>query len=204
MIQSRRLYGILGLVAALTVAGIASPPVRKAAGNVMQVFVTNTTSNPVPTTVQGVAHVVGTVALSNDANNPLPVHEVSASVRTPVQFTNGLSFANSQDEAVSPDLYTVPAGKRLVVQSIIVSSFQVPTGQKIVEMALSQKFDDKFPVTLAYTGTDDGGYEHYVGNFSGTLYISAGKILRMYAQRSSTAGVCAASMTVAGYLEDAS
>ena len=113
-------------------------------GPTKPVEIVNTASNPVPTLAQGVTQVAGsvsvantpgvnvlntpdvnvtnaltldpasTVQISNPPGNPVPVSVQGQPVRRYVQATGSLPENNAGNSTVV--LYTVPAGKRLVIE----------------------------------------------------------------------------------------
>jgi len=78
--------------------------VATAAKEIQDVFVTNTSANPVPTTAQGTTNVAGTVQVADN--------------RQPFETRVNLSA----DNGVFTDInsFTVPSGKRLVVEFVSV------------------------------------------------------------------------------------
>ena len=113
-------------------------------GPTKPVEIVNTASNPVPTLAQGVTQVAGsvsvantpgvnvlntpnvnvanaltldpasTVQIANEASDPVPVTVQNQPARQPVQATGSLPEADAADNPIV--LYTVPAGKRLVIE----------------------------------------------------------------------------------------
>jgi hypothetical protein len=198
----RYAYAIGALAAVGTAASLIHPWSKvQAAPGAAPVFVTNTTADPVPTIAQGTTIVAGTVALSNAV---VPVRDVDVASRTPVSLSGSVTFDSNQVENVGGIFYTVPTGKRLVVQSLIATSFQLPAGQRMADMSLAPLNENAHALPLTYNGADSDSYEHYVGAFAGTMYLKAGMRLRLYAQRNMTGGQCAASILLEGYLENAS
>ena len=96
-----------------------------------KVFVTNTTSEPVPTVAQGTTKVAGTILVGNTAAAPALVRDVNASSAThlgrkasEMVSLNGL-FNNSGEIfflRTLPDgtssTFTIPAGKVLIITDV--------------------------------------------------------------------------------------
>src|SRR6476659_2671766 len=128
MAFSRHLYAILGLAAVLTAVSFGTGATKKVASP-LQTVVTNTTANPVPVRSQGIT----------------AVQEVAPAARTYV--------SERVDAAIEPDdfqgqatVYTVPAGKRLVVQQIF---GQAVMGQ---DERITFAVFGRYPVTFIPTG----------------------------------------------------
>jgi hypothetical protein len=200
----RHVYAVIFLGAVLAALSVANSPLRKAAPPTTPVIVTNTSSNPVPTTTVGTASVSGSVGITNPASSPVPVQDVEVAARIPLKLSGSVFLNVGEFEDAGSNFYTVPAGKRLVIESMFAASFQVPTGQRLVQVALGQLSDNSYSIPVQYQGTDDTGYEHFYGTFTGKLFFNAGAQLRVIATRSSSAGEASANVQVIGYLENAS
>ena len=194
----RHIYAIAGILVVLTAASIGSTHAKSAASSALQVVVTNPSTNPVPVVTRG------PVSLANDQNNPLPVRDVDAISRTPVRFAAGVGWADGTTSAVGNDSYTVPSGKTLVVQSIIADSYRFPGGEILCEMGLAEKFGIDFSIPVQDQGKDADGFEHFTGNFIGTLYFPSGTILAAYGTRNDGTNEAGANIIVTGYLVNAS
>jgi len=96
-----------------------------------KVFVTNTTSEPVPTVAQGTTKVAGTILVGNTAAAPALVRDVNASSAThlgrkasEMVSLNGLFNANGEIFFLRtlPDgtssTFTIPAGKVLIITDV--------------------------------------------------------------------------------------
>jgi hypothetical protein len=88
----------------LTVPLQAAPPDR-------EVKVINTPAEAVPVAVEGTP----SVTVGNTLSQPVPTLSADAAARQPVQRTGLLIFA-AGDQIEEQTLYTVPAGKRLVIE----------------------------------------------------------------------------------------
>ena len=103
-----------------------------------KVIVTNSTSEPVPTVVQGTTKVAGTVLIGNTAAGPVLVRDVNASSlthlgRKPSEMVSLSGLFNTSGEIfflrTLPDgnatSFTIPAGKVLVITDV---NWQVTAG----------------------------------------------------------------------------
>ena len=145
------------------VSAAPTPPVTP-------VLVTNTTGQPVPTVAQGTTEVSGSVgisgtptvnlasgsqvAITNTLTSPVLTRDVDGPATEPFnyfgnmgQFSSGYAFAN----AGAPAAFTVPSGKRLVIE--FVSAFaQIPGGQKIVFGRIDTTGQSIY-LTMTHTGS---------------------------------------------------
>ena len=216
----RHLYAIAAILAVLTAASIGTTHAKRiAANNPLQVFVTNSTTSAVPVAPQGTTTVSGTVNLangaavaisneptvnlSNDANNPVPVRDVDVASRTPITLHNAITMDDGTPNAAGDDMYVVPAGKRLVVQNVFVSTFEFPVGEQLTQAGILQEGGLTFSIPTQDQGEDTENNEHVNGYFTGAIYFSAGAVLTDYASRSSKTGSADIGVMISGYLENA-
>jgi hypothetical protein len=106
--MKKALFPAIVLVLASVALGatVFREQVARAAPGIQDVFVTNSTREPVPVHKQGTADV-------NVTNAPLAVHE---SGEQPVQ--QGLEWAFSGGACIAEDTYTVPEGKYLRIEHV--------------------------------------------------------------------------------------
>lgn len=150
MIKSSHIYAIAALAAVLTAASFGSGTVRAAAAAV-QTVITNTSSNPVPVVAQGTTLV----------------QDASALGRTPVSQI-GDAFIPTDDFRASDLIYTVPAGKRLVVQQLF--------GQAVIgkDETVTMAKIGGYPVTFTPAG-------------NGVMYQGLAKLEKSFASMSTQA-----------------
>jgi hypothetical protein len=133
MLNSLRNRLILGTVAAAFAASILVPAAAGPVAAGPEVVVVNTTSQPVPVAVQGTAAVTGsvsilgtptvavgnvpTVVVGNSVSQPLPMRDVDLDVRRAIQIEGEVELA-ANDQIASAPIYSVPAGKRLVIEFV--------------------------------------------------------------------------------------
>jgi hypothetical protein len=103
----------VGFAMLVTIIFLATGWGSAVAAQISSVFVTNDTSHPVPVAQQGTANV-------NVTNSTVPVHEQgTAPIRAAnEEVTVQKEFDESQANFCAGEVYTVPAGKRLVVEYI--------------------------------------------------------------------------------------
>jgi hypothetical protein len=189
------------------------------------VVVKNT--DPVPTAAVGTTLVAGTVAVEGtpsvnvvalpevtlapgstvriDASSPLSLN-VNETARQAVMFYDEIVLAAGSFGAYSPDAFTVPPGKRLVIENIAGYAF-LQAGQNAI-------------VTV-HTFTSNGGFFHalplvHAGNFSALFSrpeaFTVNQSLRLFSdptapvglsfQRSETTGTALLQVSFTGYLVD--
>lgn len=148
--QAAKRYLLIALTftVALTTLAVLSPRAARAANNLVQmVLVTNTSSNPVPTTAVGTTNVAGSVGISgtpnmsvvntptvNIASMPAVTGTVSLSgtgtvqdadqpARQPFQATVTVNLNNFTYTSVP-----IPAGKRLVIEYVALAGASASSG----------------------------------------------------------------------------
>jgi len=117
----------------------ADPPSSHSGPNVT---VTNTSSNPVPVTLQGTGSISGNVAITNSPNvavvnpttSPVPTQDIDNPDRQPFQALLSVDFVDGAFRADSSPV-AIPAGQRLVLDQAS-SLGQLPVGQKLVLVLL--------------------------------------------------------------------
>jgi hypothetical protein len=99
----------VGFAMLVTIILLATGWGSAVAAQISNVFVTNDTSHPVPVAQQGTANV-------NVTNSAVPVHEQGTA--TVQQAGTPVHFELRERQTFGTNTYTVPAGKRLVIQYI--------------------------------------------------------------------------------------
>jgi len=204
---SRHFYAITGIIVILSALSLGAGGKRAATrSQPMQVNVVNSTTSPVntkaigTTAVSGTVGVSGTVAVSGSVNvgntQPIAVKN-DDSDREPVNVS-ALMSQGSGTAGSNQVVYTVPAGKMLVLQA---ESFQgqVQAGQQISIGRL-----DLNPFGLVALNYDEkgsiGSSEWFGGVSSATYYLSAGTIVSLAVSRSASDGNAEYRISLSGYL----
>src|SRR4051794_12365863 len=102
--------GAIAAISATVVALVLSFPLRAAPPD-REVKVINTPAEAVPVAVQGAP----SVTVQNAPANPVPTRSQDKPALQPVQHTGLVIFA-AGEQIKDQTLYTVPAGKRLVIE----------------------------------------------------------------------------------------
>lgn len=152
----------------------------------VNVNVTNPISDPVPVTIQG--HV--TTHNGDTAVQPYDQFDNT-------QIDNGLSG--------STIAFNVPAGKRLVIESVTVYA-ALPSGENIWQVGMSTTNNNQsISHTIAVTpqGQDDNGLVRFSGTFALRSFSDAGPTsVTFIFSRNSTTGLGFAGASLSGYLLD--
>lgn len=195
----------------------SEPPLPELADKATDpVFVVNTTAAPVPTQAVGATTVEGTVMVGNQSlnvngavaltNPELMVRQVST--QEPWQHTGGFSIASDSTTA-DVTFYTVPTGKRLVVEyadgtlSMVAGGTQ-GLGLQVVEGDADTRFI--LPLDHGTLGDDllrDHAQSEYRGAQMMRLYAGPGATIIVHASRNNPVGTASGRLTLAGYLVDA-
>ena len=223
---SRHLYAIGGIMAILTAgsygtARLKTAPYAPAASNV---FVTNTTANPVPTAAQGTTQVAGNVGLvagtkvgvngtvllnpesqvqvNNSAAGPLMVRD--ATPRTPLTIHKGANIPDGETSTGTQLIYQVPQDKMLVIQQIFGTETN-PAGEHVImsDIDTDNGSNDPhfFPVQFVNEGTNY--YERGNAMAQTTIYVEPGSVLNIFALRNGSTGTTMVTIGFSGYLVDA-
>jgi hypothetical protein len=216
---SRHMYAIAGFVLLLTAASLAtSRGHAAAAAGTAPVTVMNTAVNPVPITGSVTASVSGTIAAtqSGDWNvgqsgtwnvgvpdpvtvqtgtTPLAVTDSSTTSRTPTEIDLSAGFSNGDSMASPLATYTVPSGKRLVLE--YVSAFSgIQPGQHLLECDLNNLLFIPF-----IDGGSDSATEYFSFSQTVKFAFNAGTVISIDATRSGTSNGGLVQVHGFGYLE---
>jgi hypothetical protein len=199
----RKPIGWAGAAAVLLVLTVAISPVRQAVAsagsNISSVFVTNDAAHAVPVAPQGTVNIAGSVGVTNTSTNPVAVTDVN-DAQQPVILQGSINFSVGASE--SDDLvYTVPAGKRFVLETISMSA-SLPTGENIGadvdgELGLAN------PVHWQIIPTNEGvfsGDNIFAAFQQGRIYFEPGEQIYTEVGRSATTGAGGGSISISGYL----
>lgn len=185
------------IVCAATLGGFCL--IQQSPAATPKVVVKNGTSNPVPVTVQDTVPV--------DVQNPVNTSATAADnpAFQPYEQGNSITIAsNSNGGNVDFD---VPAGKRLVIESVTVISF-FPIGQHLVEASFRTTLGSVllFHTLVVHPQPDDAVLNNAVSSASQLTrgYSDAGTgSVRVFIRRDSASGSGAsANVSVTGYLVD--
>ena len=169
------------------------------------VEVVNGPTNPVPVIQLGTPTVNlsssnNNVVVVNPTNKPVLVRQVDSGALQPVSTSGGFLIL-SGDTSGSQLLYTVPSGKRLVIEYFSFD-IDVPPGETITRTMLRP--DPGFDNLIAIP--------HFTGNGSAGAIWQSSQLVKYYAEagqqifalvfRDSTVGVANGRATMAGYLVD--
>jgi hypothetical protein len=147
---------------------------------------------------QALAQNVASVLVANTAANPVPVRDVDNG-RQPVILSGSFSMVPGQDFG-SRVLLTVPAGKRLVVETVSVS-LNIPQGQFLHHLTLTGNHH-AFELTPTRLGTD-AAQDWYSGTFAFRAYVDPGAEVVVFGARNLNAtGFTHISAVVSGYYID--
>jgi len=194
---SRHLYAIcgLGLILTAVTLGSSKAAMRSSTQNVL------VTNSSVPVTLSNTA----SVQVSNKvADGPLLVRDVDVYARTPVEgFQQSTMQENTDFDSVT--LYTVPVGKRLVVQHLSLGA-ESPSGQQFyAAFAESLDVNDVSEMRCFFKidtqGASGFGTTFFQGTVEAPIYVNAGHRLKVSAIRNASTGSAIFTASFAGYLE---
>lgn len=140
------------------------------------------------------------VVIANSPAKPVPVLEQGA--RTAFAFFKNDSFGSPEDSHVIS--FTVPAGKRLVIQSVAVNGALAP-GVKLVGTAVQAHVNgqlEDYIMAPTFTGTTTGGRDFYIASQPATIYADGGTEVDVFATRDTMTGSGIMNASVQGYLID--
>jgi hypothetical protein len=180
---------------------------RVVADAVKDVIVANTVANPVPTTIQGTLPAIsGNVAVTNTPTvnvGSIPTFVVQSRdepARQPFQH-----FGTFQIEAPAfggNDSFTVPAGKRLVIEYVSFRSNILTGGNQIVSFSIQNQGGGSIggfgyvPETTIESAVNTTGF---IAHEQVRLYCDPGTNVNVSAIRNSTVGSDTASYTLTGF-----
>lgn len=193
----------VSLAAGASVAVSAQPPVSF--DGPQPVEVTNMPS----VTIEGFASVRGAVAITNEGDSPVPVHVVnSGSAATPTPWADHRVIVIDQNghfASAALAIYTVPAGKRLVIEYIdaFMRNFNNGNGHgtrirvNVDGPGPDEVYNVPFNVSQALTNFQHEAFAQVV-----KWYAEAGDTISLTAVRDVAQGITDAEITLSGYLID--
>jgi hypothetical protein len=132
-----------------------------------------------------------------------PIHDVDNAARQAVQFSAGVEFTDGFRDSGTTFNFTVPAGKRLVIETISARIF-VPAGQQVVAQISTELNNSSAFVFLPFNFkfTEDLFPEDdYIATIPVRIYSDPGTRPSVLVRRNSTQGESASgSVQCFGYL----
>jgi len=154
-----------------------------------------------------VAHAVATaVQVVNDSAHPVPTIATDNHARTAVSLIAGAALpdgSSSQQGQFSDNNgpYTVPAGNRLVLESVS-GFFELPTGQKPTTFGVFSTLNGaNSSFRLTPTLSSSAGVDLYNFAMPLTIYVDAGTQPSLLCARSSNSGLAVCDALAFGHLE---
>lgn len=197
--RSLSVAGPLGILAVVAIVINMRPAEAQAPGPPDGLAVRIVSPLPVPTT----GSISGTVAVTQSgewnvgiADSPLAVRNIDEPGRAPFQ-----QLIYGAD--ASPVLSKVPAGKRLVIQSVSFEAIAARTVPGYVRLAVFGPASADYSFPLTFVGNRSGVGNFYVSNAQVTVYVDSTNAVQFFSDNGFGAprnlGV-----TVSGYLVDCS
>ena len=146
---------------------------------------------------QALAKDITWVLVTNTAADPVPVRDVDNG-RQPVILDGSFAIDSGQNVG-GRTLLTVPAGKRLVIETVSVS-LNLPQGQFLESLSLTVNHHP-FQLSPAYLGTT-AGHDWYGGTLAFRVYVDSGADVSVGGYRNETTGITVIAPTVSGYYVD--
>jgi hypothetical protein len=146
------------------------------------------------------------VFVTNDAAHPVPVTSADDQGRQAFAFFKNDSFGSPEDShSVS---FTVPTGKRLVIESVSINgAVDTGSGQKVVLTAVQASVNGQFEdyiMAPTFSGTSTSGRDLYTVSQPTTIYADGGTDVRVFATRNTFSGGAIMNASVQGHLIDCS
>ena len=187
------LVGLLVLVVTLVALVPLVSRGQGNSGNHPPPFDVNVVNTPLP--------VTGTVTVGNLGDSPLPVRDVDNPARQPVQARANCSV--TIETGCLPTIYTVPAGKRLVIEYASMDA-NVPAGE-LAQLAIATRtggetVEHAFPLTPPSVAFSAGRAAN-VGQ-QVRLYADPGTSVVVTGSRSGFGSPASFIFTISGHLVD--
>jgi hypothetical protein len=190
--------------AAPSLAQTSDVKVVNPASNPVQTKIVNPASAPVPTKIINTAGAPVQTRIVNGVTTPVPVKVVDDAAREP--FQKSLSFTTSANNTT----YTVPAGKRLVIE-FASAHFRMPVDVKVTNVTLTTQISsssgpvphylvahfqgNRLPPGLGFQTTDE-----YTASQQLRVIAGPGTQVKFGFEFSTFVSQVGASMTISGYL----
>jgi hypothetical protein len=135
----------------------------------------------------------------NDTDQAVPVREVGRETREPFHRQFVLDW--SDGSGFSTGSYSVPSGKRLVVEYASLSAYLPPSGQTMfVRVTTTVGGADAFHTLAVQKREDYGLLKQFEGAHLVRLYADSATTVRVAAGRLPAAEVANCTLTLSGYL----
>jgi hypothetical protein len=175
----------LFIAAAFTVLGITGLFM-----NAREAVAQNPNAGSAPVTIVGPLPVP--VTLTVEGTEPVVVRKIDEPGRIPYQVTV---------RGDGPVLPAVPAGHRLVIETVSMRSFLAGTGLGMMKVTINPG-NTQFTFPMTFAGTEAGAGNLWVGHASATIYVNPGMTVQF--GHEAPFQVPAVQATVSGYLLECS
>lgn len=138
------------------------------------------------------------VTVTNPASDPVQTRATDNPANHAVQFSFGLFMNNGDTNVFSGPVYTVPAGKRLVIQTVSVFRSGANILTQAGQVFITTRFNNAFTL-LAVPDTEPNGM-FPAATLSTVFYADPATPVSISAYRTSGAGQESDNITIAGYL----
>jgi hypothetical protein len=146
---------------------------------------------------------VQSVFVTNDASHPVPMTSADEPGRQAFAFFKSDSWESGEDSHFVS--FTVPAGKRLVIEAVSISGSRDTHGQKMLTAAVQAhvngQFEDYF-MTPTFTGVNTSVRDVYIASRQTTIYADGGTDVKLFGSRYSFSGAGILNVSVQGHLID--
>jgi hypothetical protein len=195
-----------GISGTVTVDNTPTNPVPVQQQGTATVSVGNAANNPVPVQQQGTATVsvsntslpvTGTVKIDPTANTVQTSAADNPAFR-PVELSGGFAF-DAGNLAGNSQVFTVPAGNELVIQSVTFFGF-LPTGEHIPGVSVETNSNANYFPSLSDVPAPGGSSDAVIGGGQTTIYVNPGDVVVVSATRDSSTGAGNIEVGINGYL----
>lgn len=142
------------------------------------------------------------VMVANTEAEPIPARDVDGAARQPFQRFLVEQINDGEFNAADRVAFTVPAGKRLVIEHVSLLCV-APTGQKLrVRIDATAGGSAFHQLPLANEGSFQGGKDDHKASQQTRIYADGGTEVYFRVARNSASGVAGVNASVSGYLVD--
>jgi len=182
-----------------TVAVNSLPAVQLAGGTSVGITGTPTVSLSAGTSVTATLPAGSNVSVNNDPAHPVPVKDASSSTRIPITVTTNFNIGDSFN-SIGHEMYSVPAGKRLVILTIF-GQASMPSGQTMISAEIGSiplhLSDPRGPSTDLIAVFKQDAVTQVTETFNAFDFVGGG------VERNATSDLANCTLGFTGYLEDA-
>ncbi len=141
------------------------------------------------------------VLVVNETDQAVPVRDVGREMREPFHHQFSLDWSDGNDFSTAS--YSVPSGKRLVVEYASLSAYLPPSGQTMfVRILTTVGGADAFHTLALQKREDYGVLKQFEGAHLVRLYADPATTVRVSAGRLPAADPANCTVTLSGYLVD--